>query len=156
MQKQNNITENKEPAKVLELFISTGDKNSPRAKKESIVIDELGIVSDKFYNKNIQRSILLTSTDSYDLAKQNGVDIEYGSLGENIVIDLNPYHLKAGDKIAIGKSILEVTQNCTLCNGLSLVDPSLPKLLKNDRGIFVKTILGAEIRKGDSVTILKD
>jgi MOSC domain-containing protein YiiM len=141
-------------SKVLNLFISTGDKEMPRLEKERITIDEHGIISDKFYNKDINRSILITSEDSYKIAKENGVDIESGTLGENILIDINPYHLKTGDKIQIAQTVLEVTQNCTLCNGLSKIDSKLPKLLKNDRGIFFRTLIGGEIKKGDSITIL--
>ena len=60
-----------------------------------------------------------------------------------------------GDRIKIGNTELEITQNCTLCKGLSTLNSKLPKLLKNDRGIFAKVIEGSsEIHLGDKVEIL--
>ena len=140
--------------KVLELFITKDDLQKTREKVDNVFLDELGIHSDKFYNKDIMRSILITSIESYDLAQTNNINIPTGSLGENILIDINPYHLKAGDRLKIGETTLEITQNCTLCKGLSSVDSKLPKLLKNDRGIFAKVITeGQKIQVGDRVEI---
>jgi len=141
--------------KVLELFITHNDKIKTRESVETIFIDEFGIQNDKFYNKNPMRSILITSIESYRLASNNDISINTGSLGENILIDISPYALNAGDKLSIGSLELEITQHCTLCKGLSTVNTKLPKLLKNDRGIFAKVIKGSsEIKVGDKVEIL--
>jgi len=141
--------------KVIELFITQADEQKTRLNVSSIKVDELGIKNDKFYAKDSMRAILITSTTSYELTKENNIDIQTGSLGENILIDLSPYHLLHGDRLTIGKTTLEITQNCTLCKGLSTVDSKLPKLLKNDRGIFAKVISGnSEIHLGDKVEII--
>ena len=145
---------NSKNAIVTELFISI--KNKDRENKNEIVLDMNGILEDKYYNKEVDRSILITSMDSYILAKKNDIDVKYGSLGENILIDLNPYDLNYGDKLHIGEVVLEITQNCTICNSLAKIDLNLPKVLETDRGIFAKTFKGGKIRKGDKVTILKN
>jgi len=137
---------------VLELFISL--KGKDRESKDKLFIDENGIMDDKFYAKNRERSILITSNESYLLAKENNIDVNYGSLGENILIDINPYNLKVDDKIMIGEIELTITQNCTICNSLSKIDTKLPSLLKCDRGIFAKTLQSGKIKKGDRVKIL--
>ena len=101
------------------------------------------------------RSILLTSLESYKLAQKSDIIMDSGSLGENILIDISPYHLQVGDRVKIGETLLEITQNCTLCKGLSSVHSQLPKLLKNDRGIFTKVVKGkSEIKVGDRVEII--
>ena len=142
--------------KVLELFITKSDEKKTRVSVTSIEVDELGIKNDKFYAKDSMRAILITSSASYALTKENDINIQTGSLGENILIDLSPYHLVHGDKLTIGSTTLEITQNCTLCKGLTSVDKKLPKLLKNDRGIFAKVISGnSEIHLNDKVEILK-
>ena len=142
--------------KVLELFITKSDEKKTRISVTSIEVDELGIKNDKFYAKDSMRAILITSSASYALTKENDINIRTGSLGENILIDLSPYHLVHGDKLTIGSTTLEITQNCTLCKGLTSVDKKLPKLLKNDRGIFAKVISGnSEIHLNDKVEILK-
>ena len=138
---------------VLELFLSI--KNVGKESREMILVEKNGIVEDKFYGKDANRSILITSLDSYYMAKENDIDMPYGSLGENILVDVNPYNLGAGDIISIGETQLEITQNCTICNSLSKVDSKLPSILKSDRGIFAKTIKSGKIRKGDIVKIIK-
>lgn len=138
---------------VLELFLSIKDLG--KESREMIFVEENGIVEDKFYAKGTNRSILITSLDSYRMAKESDIDMPYGSLGENILVDVNPYNLGAGDIISIGETKLEITQNCTICNSLSKVDAKLPNILKSDRGIFAKTIKSGKIRKGDIVKIIK-
>jgi len=137
---------------VMELFLSIKDVG--RKNCEEIDVNVNGILSDKFYAKDINRSILITSNESYLLAKENAIDAKYGSLGENILIDLNPYGLKLGERIVVGEVELEITQNCTICNSLAKVDEKLPSILKNDRGIFARVIKSGKIRKGDIVNIL--
>ncbi len=137
---------------VLELFISVKEKSS-RYAKESLIVDSHGVQEDKYYAKDNQRAILITSVDSYNIAKDNGINAPYSSLGENILLDINPYHLHPGDRIKIGEVLLEITQNCTICNSLSKVDATLPKLLENDRGIFAKVITSGVINRGDKAIL---
>jgi len=140
-----------EVGKVLELFYST---DSGRVNTDKLTLDEKGVVEDKYYNKDIQRSVLITSIESYELAVNQGIDTPYSALGENVLIDYNPYHLKPGAQLVIGDLVLEISQNCTLCKSLAKVDAKLPKLLKKDRGIFAKVISGGSIRKGGNIYLL--
>lgn len=140
--------------KVLKLFITSNDEQKTRLTPDAITVDEDGVLEDKFYKKDLMRAVLITSLDSYNLAKENGIEIEYGLLGENILIDANPYSLVPGQTLKIGDTILEITQNCTLCKGLSTVSSKLPKILKDDRGIFAKVVNGkSTINIGDRVEI---
>jgi MOSC domain-containing protein YiiM len=138
---------------VLELFIS--EKENPnRINKVKISLNKKGVYGDKFYDKDEKRAVLLTSSESYDLASQHQISMEYGILGENILIDYNPYALIMGKRLSMGSVTLEIVQNCTICNHLSVVNKKLPKLLKDDRGIFVKVIEEGLIEKGDKVYLL--
>ncbi len=136
--------------KVLTLFVSQNTK-SERTPKMAISVDTKGVIDDKFYDKNRERSVLLTSVESYTLALEHNIEIPYGALGENILIDYNPYDLPTGTQIKIGEAVVEVTQNCTICNHLATFDKRLPTLLKDDRGIFVKVIKKGIIKKGDKL-----
>ena len=144
---------NKCVGEVKELFISE-QGNSKRIHKEKILLDTKGVIGDKFYDKDALRAVLLTSKDSYALANKHQISMDYGTLGENILIDYNPYLLSSGKQLKIGKVVLEMVQNCTICSHLSVVDKKLPKLLKNDRGMFVKVIKEGLIEKGDKVYLL--
>ena len=140
--------------KVVALYITKNDAKKTRLTPEEISVDANGIQDDKFYAKDPQRAILITAVQSYELTKENNIEIEWGTLGENILIDISPYHLLPGQTLKIGETTLEITQNCTLCKGLSSVNSKLPKLLKNDRGIFAKVIGDTNtIRMNDKVII---
>jgi len=136
--------------KILKLFISKkGVKH--RISKESITLTQDGVYEDKFYAQDIDRSVLLVSKESYDLAKDNGIVLHAGQLGENIIMDYNPYALKVGQQLKIGSTLLEISQPCTICKGLTKIDNKLPKLLKEDRGIFAKVIEGGKIKVYDTI-----
>lgn len=138
---------------VLELFVSK-EKETTRSQRAVIELDENGVLEDKFYAKSLERSVLLTSIDSYELALNNGIEMSHGLLGENILIDYNPYNLPIGTKLKVGEVTLEVTQSCTICNHLSTIDETLPVLLKDDRGVFVKVIESGFIKTGEKLHLL--
>lgn len=135
------------------LFISVKGE-SQRFEKESITLDLNGILNDKFHQTNVERSVLITSLSSYDLALKNNVKMPFGSLGENLLIDYNPYQLNAGSQLHIGSCILEISQNCTICEHLSNIDEILPTLLKNDRGIFAKVLQEGVIHNEDKIYLI--
>ncbi len=139
--------------KVINVFVSTSEG---RLRKLEVALDEKGVLEDKYYDKNPTRSVLITSLDSYNLASKNSIDVKHGELGENILIDYNPYHLLPGSKLQIGDVILEISQNCTLCKSLTKVDSKLPKLLKDDRGIFAQVLQSGKIKIDDNIYLLKD
>jgi len=136
------------------LFISPKGENTP-LQKNTLTLDTQGIIGDKHYGKAVERTILITSLESYNLAKTSlGIMMPHGYLGENLLIDFNPYGLALGTRLKIGECLLEITQNCTLCNHLAVLDKRIPKLLKNDRGIFAKVVSGGMINMGDSIYLV--
>ena len=132
---------------ILELFVSKKSTNK-------ILLDSSGIIGDKFYGKDLSRSVLISTIESYKIAQNKNIKLDYGLLGENILMDYNPYHLSTGQQIQIGEVILEISQICTLCKSLTKIDKKLPKLLKDDRGIFSRVIKAGEIKYRDKVYIL--
>ena len=143
----------KNVGKVTNLFISV-QRSSTRVEKELFNLDPKGIIGDKYYDTNVNRSVLITSEASYTLANDHNIELPFGSLGENILINYNPYHLTAGDRLRVGDVVLEISQNCTMCDHLSKIDEYLPTLLKDDRGIFAKVIEGGVLKKEDEIYLL--
>ena len=134
--------------KVLKTYIS--DKIG-RNEVNEISVDEHGAINDKYYKKNPNRSILISSIKSYNLVKENDINIEYGSLKENIIFDFDIYELNVGDKIQIEDVILEILENCTICEELKTIGDTVPKLLESDRGIFVKAVQSGVIKNNSLV-----
>ncbi len=139
---------------IISLFISEKE-NKQRVERNLLTLDKKGILEDKFYNKDLQRSVLITSIESYDLVKKHYISMPYSALGENLLIDYNPYHLPPGSRLHIGSCILEISQYCTICEHLSNIDKRVPDLLKNDRGIFAKVIKEGEIKKRDEIFLVR-
>ena len=139
-------------AKVINLYI-TQSSESPRVVVDELKVDVNGVIGDKFYGQDSNRLILVTSYDAYTMARELNIELEDGALGENILIDGSIKELTVGDQFIIGDQTFEITQNCTLCNGLSKINSKLPKLLKDDRGIFVKAIGNGIIKKSDTICL---
>ena len=134
------------------LFVSKDGAES-RELKEILVLELDGVCEDKFKGKDVDRSVLIVSKKSYEIVKQNGIDIAAGDLGENILINCDPYSLASGTKLQIGDATLEISQKSTLCSSLSKINSKLPKLLKDKRGIFAKVISVGQISKGDNISL---
>lgn len=139
---------------VLKIFISNINTKR-RASCEKILLDSGGIIGDKYHNIDKQRSVLLTSVDSYNLLQSHKINTTHGILGENLLIDYNPYLLKPGTILQIGTTHLEISQYCTICQHLSSIDKKVPKLLEKDRGIFAKVIKDGKITLNDKIFLVK-
>ena len=139
---------------VLGLFRSDA-QSGERCQEQRIHVDIPGIESDKHFGKRAERSILVTTRYSYEKAARSGIDMPFGSLGENIVLDIDPQLLKRpGSRLKIGSAILEIVQNCTICKSLANVDDSLPELLRDDRGVFARCLQKGIISAGDTAELL--
>ena len=139
---------NNDRKEVLSLFVS-------KKKVKKIQLDTKGVIGDKYYNTNKNRSVLISSIKSYNVSKSNNIEVPDGGLGENIIVNFDIYSLKVGTKFQIGTALLQISQNCTLCNSLAKIDPKLPKILKDDRGIFAFVLKEGEVQEGDEIIILE-
>ena len=135
--------------KVLETFSATKESSGlPRPKVDNLnLIENFGIQNDKFAGKKLDQTVMIVGIKSYEIAKEQGINLEFGCLGENILLDFNPHELDIGTNLIIGDSIIEITQACTVCNHLSIFDENLPFLLKGRRGIYCKIIKSGQIKK---------
>lgn len=136
----------------ISLFVSKEGHES-RESQKTLTFELDGVCGDKFKGKDVERSVLLVSQKSYEMAKQNGIDIADSDLGENILVDFDPYSLESGTKLQIGDAIIEISKKSTLCSSLSKINSKLPKLLKDKRGIFAKVIRAGQLSKGDCITL---
>ena len=138
---------------VSSLFFATTNGSILASELE---LDKQGIIKDKHYNKDSKRSVLIASLDSYLLAKEHGIEVPYGALGENLLMDYNPYHLDAGTRVKIADVTLEISQHCTLCKSFTKIDTKLPNLLKDDRGVFAQVIEAGYIKEGDAIYLVRE
>ena len=134
---------------VLKLFIANSEtKNMDEVMSSELILG--GIVGDKYFGRE-DREILLTSLCGYELALANNISMPFGTLGENILIDIDLKNLKIGDRLKISETIIEISMLCPVCTHLSSIKKELPKLIKDDRGIFGKVIQSGIVKIGDKV-----
>ncbi len=136
--------------KVLYTFSAIkGSSGLPRPQVEKLVLKEgYGIENDKFAGDELHKTVMIIGKKSYDMAKEEGIELQKGSYGENILFDFDPHTLQVGDRLQIADALIEITEKCTLCNHLSVFGAKLPKLIKNHRGLYCKIIKGSEITRG--------
>lgn len=126
-----------------------GFKGSIRPKVEHLeMIKDHGIKDDKFAGKDTKRSVMIVGTIAYNIAKENDITLEHGSLGENILLDFDPHDLEIGEIIQIGEVTLKITEECSVCSHLSVHDKRLPKLVAKHRGVYCEILANGVIKKG--------
>lgn len=141
--------------KVLETFSATKESSGlPRPKvKELNLIKDFGIENDKFAGKKLDQTVMIVGLKSYEIAKEKGINLEFGCLGENILLDFDPHEFEIGTNLIFQDAIIQITQVCTVCSHLSVFDETLPLLLKGHRGVYCKIINSGLISKDTIVKI---
>ena len=134
-----------------------GQSGLPRPKVNELnLIYGFGIKDDKFAGQDEEKAVMVVGTYAYNIAKQNDINLEYGSLGENILFDFNPHDYHVGTIFQIGDTVLEITQACTICNHLAVFDDDLPILVQDCRGLYCRILEGGSIKANSSVKLLKN
>ena len=139
--------------KVIEIF--SADKNSsgfPRPKIQQLdLIESYGIKHDKFAGKDENKAVMIVGLKAYNIAKENNIDLEFGSFGENILFDFDPHEYDIDSIFYINDIKLQVTQKCTICNHLAIFSDNLPFLVRKHRGLYCKILSGGIITKENIV-----
>jgi MOSC domain-containing protein YiiM len=134
-----------------------GQSGLPRPKAEELDLQEgYGIVGDKFAAKEMNQTVMIVGRRAYDLAEEAGIDLEPGSLGENLILECDPHQLTVGTHLQVGTAVIALTEACTLCNHLSIFDRKLPKLVRHDRGVYCRIVRSGLVRIGDSVRVIDE
>jgi len=144
--------------KVIDIFSAKkGQSGLPRPKVQELnLINGYGIKNDKFAGKELDKSVMVVGKYAYEKAEENGISLEYGSLGENILLDFNPHEYNIGTIFQIGDALIEITQACTVCNHLSIFDGDLPILIQDCRGLYCKILESGDILVNKSVKLVEN
>ncbi len=144
--------------KVIEIFSAKkGQSGLPRPiVKQLELIEDFGIKDDKFAGEDQDKSVMIVGLNTYEIAKDDDINLKFGSLGENILFDFNPHDFNIGTRFQIGETIIELTEKCTICNHLAVFDDNLPILIQDCRGLYCKIIKGGKINKYSSIIVLEN
>ncbi len=141
---------------ILGLFIAPPEhKGYPRpARSELLLVADEGIEGDKFRGVDPNKAVLIVGKESYEIASGHGVELERGSLAENILFDFDPHELKIGARIKMDEVEIEVVEKCTTCNHLAVFSKELPHIIKGHRGVYCKINRSGKIDRDSSVVQL--
>lgn len=136
-------------AHVSSLFIAVEHRKPMRAVDQATAIADRGFEGCIHGRSGSKRQVLLV--DSQMLAAFN---LEPGILRENITtVGLDLAALQAGQRLAIGRALLEVTIPCGPCSRMDEIRMGLQEELKDRRGVLCRVIEGGQVSRGDIIKV---
>jgi MOSC domain-containing protein YiiM len=94
-----------------------------------------------------KRQVLLMDHETLD-----ALGLAAGILRENITTEGLPVNeLDPGEKLRIGKTLLEVTMSCTPCAQMEKIRGGLRQELRGRRGVLCRVLRGGTLRQGDEI-----
>jgi MOSC domain-containing protein YiiM len=135
--------------RVANLFIA-GERRKPMKGVDQVVaLTDRGFEGCIHGRQGGKRQVLMI--DEETLAE---FDLPPGVLRENITtVGINVAELKAGQRLAIGGAVLEVTIPCEPCHRMDEIQMGLQDALKNRRGVLCRIIEGGRICRGDAIEV---
>ena len=144
-------------AKLIALNISPG--GMPKLPITSAFVSHDGVAGDwqrnRKYHGGIDRAICLYSHELYDRLRAMDIDLPSGSVGENFTttgIDFD--HLRPGDRLEVGRAVIEITGVRTPCGNLNKVHPKLLAAMEGHSGWLAKVVVEGDVRPGDEVSVV--
>lgn len=140
--------------RVVSLHLGLGS-GLPKAQVEALeLVAGFGAQGDRHAGRDPERAVLVAGLPAYEKARQAGIELPWGALGENLLLDLDPHALSSRTQLRVGEALLELSYMCTVCQSLSQFDLRLPKLLYGGRGLYARVLEGGRVRVGDPVQVL--
>jgi len=139
---------------LLSLHAGPGTNLPKPAVAKARLVEGMGVEGDRHFGKHPDRAVLVVGRSAYERAARAGIELPWGALGENLLIDLDPHELDPGSRLQIGAVLLELADVCTVCSSLSVFDLRLPKVLLGKRGLYARVLRGGVVKVGDSVQVL--
>lgn len=139
--------------RVLSLHLGSS-KGLPKQKVEALsLVANFGAIGDRHAGRDPDKAVLIAGLSTYALARNAGIGLEYGSLGENLLVDFDPNTLGKEALLQIGEVKLQLSHVCTVCDSLSVFDLRLPKVLLGKRGMYARVLVSGSIHAGDTVGV---
>lgn len=111
------------------------------------VIENRGLQGCVHGRPNGRRQVLLVDRETLE-----AMDLAPGIIRENITTEgLNVNGLAIGQRLRVGKTLLEVSAICTPCDQLEKIRPGLRKEMWGRRGMLCRVLEGGLLRTGDRI-----
>lgn len=131
------------------ISVKKGERKTPVA--EVRVRENHGIVGDAHAGE-WHRQVSLLAEESIAKMRALGLDVTMGDFAENITTrGIELVSLPVGNRLQVGKTILEVTQIGKECHTRCAIYYQAGDCIMPKEGIFARVITGGVIRPGDRV-----
>jgi MOSC domain-containing protein YiiM len=141
--------------------VNVSDGGMPKLPVPSARVTQHGVEGDwqrnRKYHGGPNRAVCIFSEELYAWLRDKGIDLKNGSVGENFTtrgLDLNK--LAKGDRLRVGKCLVEITDVRIPCSNLKKWDVDLPELIVGHSGWVAKVIEEGEVRSGDAIEVLRN
>ena len=144
---------------LIQLNISDG--GIPKRPIASARVSLDGVEGDRQRNRIFHggrdRALCLFSREQYEwLGRDHGIELGLGSVGENLTTSgINLLELSPGDRLRVGRCLIQITKVRFPCRNLTKWHPKLHKLVKGNSGWMAKVIEEGEVCKGDRIEVIK-
>jgi len=141
--------------KIIAICRSKIKKENKKNIKEGLIIKDWGLKNDAHAGK-YHKQISLLSIDSINKMREQGANINYGDLYENIVTEGIILHkLPMGTKLKIGNNVtLEMTQIGKKEKYLKEIEGKKFSSIMTKEGIFTRVLEGGIIKAGDKIEVI--
>ncbi len=123
----------------------------PMQRREAVeALTALGLKGDIHALAESTRQVLLIDQETLQ-----DLGLMPGQVKENITtVGLAVAQLKPGQRLRVGKAVLQITVACAPCGRMDEIRPGLQEELRGRRGMLARVVEGGEIRVGDLIDLL--
>lgn len=126
-----------------------GEKKTPVLEVE--LVEEHGVRDDAHAGPGI-RQVSLLASESIGKMRAKGLSVGPGDFAENITVEgFNLPAVRLGDRIRVGKAVLEISQIGKECHDRCAIYFQAGDCVMPREGVFARVIRGGKVAPGDPV-----
>lgn len=138
-------------ASVVAVCISK-NKGERKTPVESVVLRENHGIEGDAHAGDWHRQVSLLAQESIKKMQEMGLDVDSGDFAENLTTrGIHLYSLPIGARLAVGETLLEVTQIGKECHTRCAIYHQAGDCVMPKEGIFAKVLKGGTVKPGDAV-----
>ena len=139
--------------KIVAICMSTKKGIQKQEIEEISLIENFGLEGDAHCG-DWHRQVSLLSYESIENFKEKGAEVDFGSFGENLIVQgIDFPSLSVGKRISGENFELEVTQIGKECHTRCSIYTKMGDCIMPREGVFAKVIKGGHIKKNDKIEI---
>ena len=139
--------------RIVAICMSTKKGIQKKEIEETNLIEKFGLEGDA-HGGDWHRQVSLLSYESIENFKDKGAEVDFGSFGENLIVQgIDFSSLSIGKRVAGENLELEVTQIGKECHTRCSIYTKMGDCIMPREGVFAVVIKGGHIKKNDKIEI---